>query len=355
MNSLGIVVACLAGWVNRHQQHVIEYLQEEVRVLKELHRGKRLRLSAEQRCRLAAMAKKLRFGRLKAIAGIVTTQTLLGWHRRLIAQKYDSSGVRKPGRPRKAEQIRELVIRMANENRLWGYTRICGALYDLGYEISRSTVCEVLKAAGIEPAPERGRKTTWSEFLKAHWEVLAAADFFNLEVWTQWGLARYDILFVMRLATREVHVAGMVPAANGMWMEQVARNLTDPFGGFLRGCRFLIHDRSSLYTDQFREILIAVGVDSVRLPPRSPNLNAFAERFVRTIKESCLNQMILFGERSLRRAVDEFVEHYHKERKHQGLGNKILKLDVDQMSMKGGVACRKRLGGMLKCYHRKAA
>jgi transposase len=230
MNSLGFVTACLAGWVNRHQQHVIEYLQEEVRVLKELQRGKRLRFSNEQRCRLAAKAKKLRFGWLKAVAQIVTPHTLLRWHRKLIARKYDSSGIRKPGRPRKAEEIRELVVGMAAENRLWGYTRISGALYNLGYEISRSTVCELLKSAGMEPAPERGRKTTGSEFLKAHGEVLTAADFFNVEVWTRWGLVRYDGFFVMRLATREVHVAGIVPSAKGMWMEQVARNLTEPCG-----------------------------------------------------------------------------------------------------------------------------
>jgi len=348
-------MTCLAGWVNRHQQQVIEYLQEEVRVLKELHRGKRLHFSDEQRCRLAAKAKKLRFSRLKAIAGIVTPQTLLRWHRRLIAQKYDSSGTRKPGRPRKADEIRDLVVRMAEENRLWGYTRISGALYNLGYEISRSTVCEVLKAAGIEPAPERGRKTTWSEFLRTHWEVLAPADFFNVEVWTRWGLVRYDIFFVMRLATREVRVAGIVPTANGMWMQQVARNLTDPVDGFLRGCRFLLYDRSSLFTGQFREVLRAVGIESVRLPPRSPNLNAFAERFVRTIKESCLDQMILFGESSLRKAIHEFVEHYHTERNHQGLGNRILKLLFEETDMEGGVACRKRLGGTLNYYHRKAA
>ena len=355
MNNLGFVVACVAGWVNRHQQHVIEYLQEEVRVLKELHHGKRLCFNDEQRCRLAVKARKVRFGRLCSIAGIVTPQTLLRWHRKLIAQKYDSSGIRKPGRPRKAEEIRELVIRMAEENRLWGYTRISGALYNLGYEISRSTVCEVLKAAGIEPAPERGCKTTWSEFLKAHWEVLAASDFFNVEVWTRWGLVRYDIFVVMRLATREVQIAGIVPSANGLWMEQVARNLTDPVDGFLRDCRFLIHDRSSLFTDQFREILGAVGIEPVKLPPRSPNLNAYAERFVRTIKESCLNQMILFGEASLRKAVREFVEHYHTERNHQGLGNRILKPSFEETEMEGGVACRKRLGGMLKYYHRKAS
>jgi len=355
MNSLGFVIACVAGWVNRHQQHIIEYLQEEVRVLKELHCGKRLRFSDEQRCRLAAKAKKVRFGSLCSIAGIVTPQTLLRWHRRLIAQKYDSSGGRKPGRPRKAKEIRDLVVRMAEENRLWGYTRISGALYNLGYEISRSTVCGVLKAAGIEPAPERGRKTSWREFLKTHWEMLAACDFFNAEVWTLAGLVRYDVFFVIRLATREVHIAGIVPSANGMWMEQVARNLTDPLDGFLRDCRFLIHDRSPLFSDGFTQILKCGGIEPVQLPPRSPNLNAYAERFVRTIKENCLDQMILFGESSLRRATAEFVEHYHKERNHQGMDNRILLPDCDVVEPTGGGARRRRLGGMLNYYYRQAA
>jgi hypothetical protein len=169
---------------------------------------------------------------------------------------------------------------MAEENRFWGYTRISGALYNLDYEISRSTVCEVLKAAGIEPAPERGRKTSWREFLKTHWEMLAACDCFNVDIWTLAGLVRYDICFVIRLATREVHIAGIVPSAHGMWMAQIARNLTDPLDGFLRNGRFLIHDRSPLFSDAFTPILQCSGFEPVPLPPRSPNLNAYAERFV---------------------------------------------------------------------------
>jgi hypothetical protein len=164
-----------------------------------------------------------------------------------------------------------------------------------------------------------------------------------------------DIFFLIRLATREVHIAGIVPFANGMWMEQVARNLTDPLDGFVRDCRFLMHDRSPLFTDAFRNILNGTGAEPVRLPPRSPNLNAYAERFGRTIKEGCLDQTILFEESSLRRATAEFVEHYHKERNHQGEDNRILFPDFDSGEPKGGVARRKRLGGMLNYYHREAA
>ena len=260
-------------------------------------------------------------GHLKEVASLVTPQTLLAWHRKLIAKKYDSSGRRqRVGRPPTAEELRCLVVRMAEENPGWGYTRIRGALANLGHEIGRGTIAEILKQAGMEPAPERGKKTTWAEFLKTHWEVLAATDFFTVEVWTLHGLVRYHVLFVIRLSSRRVTIAGIIPEPDGQWMKQIGRNLTDCVDGFLIGCRYLIHDRSTLFTKEFEMILVAAGVKSVRLPARSPNLNAYAERFVRTIKEECLERMILIGEGSLRRAVDQFCEHYHLERNHQGSG-----------------------------------
>jgi len=142
------------------------------------------------------------------------------------------------------------------------------------------------------------KKTTWREFLKTHWDVLAAADFFTVDVWTGTGLTRFAVLFILDLSTRRVEIAAITSEPDATLMSQVSRNLTDANDGFLAGQRFLIHDRDPLFTVAFRETLAATGVKTVRLPPRSPNLNAFAERFVRTIKESCLDQMILFGERS---------------------------------------------------------
>ena len=224
----------------------------------------------------------------------------------------------------------------------------------MGHEISRGTIAEILKQSGMEPAPERGRKTTWAEFLRAHWEVLGATDFFTVEVWTLHGLVRYHVLFVIRLSSRKVHIAGIIPEPDGQWMKQIGRNLTDCVDGFLCGCRYLIHDRSTLFTSEFQMILEAAGVKSVRLPARSPNLNAYAERFVRTIKEECLERMILIGEGSLRRAIDQFCEHYHLERNHQGLENKIIEPDFG-LNGEGAVNCRERLGGMLRYYHRDAA
>jgi putative transposase len=243
---------------------------------------------------------------------------------------------------------------MAEENPGWGYTRIRGALANLGHEIGRGTIAEILKQAGMEPAPERERKTAWAEFLRAHWDVMGATDFFTVEVWTLRGLVRYHVLFVIRLSTREVNIAGIVLEPDGEWMKQGARNLTDCVDGFLSGYRYLIHDRSTLFTKEFQMILESAGVKSVRLPPRSPNLNAYAERFVRSIKEECLSRMILIGEGSLRRAVDQFCEHYHRERNHQGLGNKIIEPEFCTDGA-GGVQCRERLGGLLRYYYRDAA
>jgi transposase InsO family protein len=154
----------------------------------------------------------------------------------------------------------------------------------------RGTIAEILKQVGLEPAPERERKGTWAEFLKTHWDVLSATDFFTVELWRWNGLVRYHVLFVLRLSSRKVHIAGIVPEPDGRWMKQVGRNLTDCMDGYLAGYRYLIHDRSSLFTKEFRSILQSGGVKSVRLPARSPNLNAFAERFVRSIKSECLDR-----------------------------------------------------------------
>lgn len=353
MNPNQFVLFALAGWINREQQAVIEYLQEEVRVLKEIH-GKRPRLTDRQRRRLAAKAKKLRYSQLKEIVGIASPQTLLRWFRKLVAQKYDSSKKRKKvGRPPTKQEIVELVVKMAMENERWGYTRIRDALRNTGHVISRDTVANILRDHGIEPSPERGPHIKWSDFLKQHWEVMAATDFFTVEIWTLGGIVRYHVLFVIKLATREVHIAGIAHTPNGLWMEQVGRNLTDGFDGFLNGCKFLIHDRDPLFTVQFRKTLRQESVESVRLPSRSPNLNAFAERFVRSIKHECLDKMILFSEESLRYVIREYMEHYHKERNHQGLGSRIIYPQFEVGA--GGIECRQRIGGLLNYYYREAA
>jgi transposase InsO family protein len=349
-----LLVIALAGWLNRHQQAVIGYLIEENSVLKEQLEGQRLRFTDDQRMRLAVKAKVLGRQLLDELETLVTPDTLLAWHRKLIAKKwtYARTG---PGRPRVAQEITDLVLRMARENVSWGYDRIQGALANLGYIIAPNTVKNILKRHGIDPAPEREKHTSWTTFLKAHWDVMAATDFFTVEVWTPRGLVTYYVLFITHLSTRSVHLAGVTTAPTGAFMKQVARNLTDVNDGFLLNSRYLIMDRDTKYTDAFRGYLDRAGVKPVRCPARAPNCNAFAERFVRSIKEECLDRMILFGEASLRRALREYVAHYHTERNHQGVGNRLLEPLAMVGSSNDPIYCRERLGGMLNFYYREAA
>ena len=213
----------------------------------------------------------------------------------------------------------------------------------------------ILQDHGIDPAPERTRHTPWKTFLQAHWEGLAAADLFTVEVLTLAGLRRYFVFLVIELKTRRVDIAGIHPQPCGTWMEQMARNLTDTVDGFLRTARQLIHDRDPLYTRVFGEILKGGGVRPIRLPPKSPNLNTYAERFVRSIKEECLNRVVPLGEAHLRLLVHEYVEHYHRERNHQGLENQLLQRPPPLVSPDADVERRERLGGLLSFYYREAA
>ncbi len=341
--------------VNEHQLRVIEYLLEENRILREMLGKKRLRFTDDQRRRLAVKAKMLGRAVLNGIATIVTPDTLLRWHRRLIAMKWDYSSKRGPGRPRIAETIRRLVVQLALENRWWGSTKIQGALAHIGHDMSRETIASILGENGIEPAPERSKRTTWKEFLEAHWATVAAADFFTVEVWTWRGLVTLYVLFFMDLATRRVYLGGITTNPDAKWMMQVAKNVTDAFDGFLLGKRYLIIDRDTKYCDAFVHLLEGAGIKMVRLPAKSPNLNAHAERFVRTIKDECTDRLIFFGERSLYRAVVQFLEFYNRERFHQGMGNELLTTLNSPASIDGELLCRERLGGMLKYYWRQAA
>ena len=187
-----ILVAALAGWISHQQDAVIEYLREENRVLKQQLGRRRLRLTDDQRRRLAIRGKAIGRRALAEVASLVTPDTILRWHRQLIAEKWTHKR-RSPGRPRIMEVIADLVVRMARENPRWGYTRIQGALNNVGHRVGRTTVANILKGNGIDPAPERGTRTTWSQFLKTHWDVLAAADFFTVEVWGPGGLVTFYV------------------------------------------------------------------------------------------------------------------------------------------------------------------
>lgn len=352
---LTFLLMVVSGWVHRQQLIVIEYLLAEDRLLKDRLRGKRIRFTDAERALLGRKAKAVGRKALLKLDSIVSPDTLMRWHRRLVAQKWDYSKRRGPGRPGIMREISQLIVRMAADNPGWGYTRIQGALANLGHKVGRGTVANVLRANGIEPAPERGTHTRWSTFLKAHWKLLAASDFFSVDVWTPHGLIAYYVLFVTSIADRVVRTAGITTRPDERWMLQIGRNLLDEADGVLGGKGYLIIDRDTKYSKRFREFVEEGGTEVIRLPPLSPNLNAFAERFVRSIKEECLRKMILIGQASLRRAITQYMTHYHEERNHQGLENRLIRKMPASAANDAVIHRRTRLGGMLSYFHRVAA
>ncbi len=282
----------LAGWINRSQQEAIEYLRTENQILRDVVGKKRILLNDDQRRRLAVKGNVLGLHRLREVAGIVTPETILRWHRTLVARKWDYSDQRKPspGRPVVEQVIVDLVLKLARENPTWGYNRIQGALANIGHEISDQTVGNILKDNGIEPTPDRKRTTSWGTFLKAHWETLAAIDFTTTEVL--------------------------------------------PLRDFLE---------------------TSAEIETILLPPKSPNCNAHLERFMLSLKSEALERMFFFGEASLRNALAEFTAHYHTERNHQGLDNNLIDSGSEVGRTTGTIDCHERLGGLLRYYHRRAA
>ena len=348
------MLAYVTGSVDEELLRRNEYLVAENRILRTHIQG-RVNLTDGERRSLAEIGKRLGRRALAEVASIVQPETTLAWHRRLVAKKFDGSANRNyPGRPRVDPDVEQLIVRLATDNRDWGYDRIVGALANLGHEVSDQTVGNILQRHGIPPAPERKKTTTWKEFIRSHQAVLAATDFFTTEVWTLSGLVTYYVLFVMHVATRRVHIAGLTPFPTEFWMTQVARNLTMADVGFLVDHRYLIHDRDGKYCPAFDTILKDSGVTPVRLPPRSPNLNSQAERWVRSVKDECLSKLILFGEPALRTTLRAYLDHFHGERNHQGKDNLLL-FPTDEIPSEGVVRCHERLGGLLKFYHRAAA
>ncbi|MFT5687993.1 MAG: putative transposase [Planctomycetota bacterium] len=272
---LQALLLTVVGWASRKQQRTIDYLIEENRVLKEPLGTRRLRLTNDRRRRLAEKGKQLGRRLLGRVATIVTPDTIMRWHRQLITAKWMYCS-RLTSRRGVMAEIRTLVVRFARENPSWGYSRIQGAIGDLGHRVGRTTVSRILMREGINPAPDR--PSSWSTFIGATWGECAAADFFTTEVWTAKGLTTFHTLFVIDLATRRVCIAGTTRTPNEAFMAQVGRNLTDAVDGFLVAHRKLIVDRDTKFTQGFQALLTSRGVETIFTPPRSPNSNAYAER-----------------------------------------------------------------------------
>ena len=239
---------------------------------------------------------------------------------------------------------------MATENSRWGYSRIRGALRNLGHRVARSTIARILCEEGIEPSPKR--PTPWSTFLKAHWGQVVATDFLTVEVWTAFGLVTHNVLFFIDLKTRRILLSQVAQNPDAEFMFDVARYLTDPIFGCLAHAKLLICDHDGRFTPRFKGVLEAAGIRIAQTHRWAPNCNAYAERFVRSIKEECLERMIFFGAEHLQRAVHEYIEHYNRERNHQGIGNRLI--PQSPLPRLGLVESRERLGGMLRYYRRVA-
>jgi transposase InsO family protein len=243
---------------------------------------------------------------------IVTPQTLLRWHRELVRRRWTQPPCG-PGRPPVERRVRELVLRLARENPRWGYPRIAGELLKLGVHVSPSTVRRLLLAAGLGPAPRRNGPS-WREFLHQQAASVLACDFFTVETIT---LRRYYVLFFIELGSRRVHLAGCTTNPTGAWVTQQARNLS--FTGLFERTRFLIHDRDTKFSTAFDEVFRSEGIETIHTPIRAPQANAYAERFVRTVRSECLDWLLILGRRHLEHVLRTYSAHYNEERPHRGL------------------------------------
>jgi transposase InsO family protein len=351
---LRILTTMPALLLDDHARRVVDYLREENLVLRECLRRQsgscRIPLTDAQRRRLASRSRSIGRNLLGDVTDLFSPDTLLKWYRQLIARKYDSSAKRKSGRPPLSQERVEAILRLARDNPSWGFGRIQNYMRYLGLPVSRTTVRRVLHQHGISPDPRGKPKTTWNEFLRSHLHVMAATDFFSVELLTPRGLVRCMVLFVIDVASRRVQIAGVRPDPNGCWMEQIARNLTFSEDGFLWGKRYLIHDRDPLFSQSFRDLLKAGGITPLRLPRHSPNLNAYAERFVQTVRRECLDRLIVTSPRQLEYVLREFVAHYHRERPHEGLEGRMIAPHPNDPD--GDIVQFDRLGGLLKSYRR---
>ena len=316
---------------------------------------KRILLTNSQRMRVAAKTKRLSRKMLEQCTELFTPDTVMRWYRKLIAEKYGGSQNRTyAGQPPILQEVVDLVIRLKQENPRWGYKKIRDQICYLGFTICKSSVKNILIEYGHDPKPDLTVRSTWHEFIRSHWDVLTACDFFTVELFVGRRVVRCTLFFVMELATRRVFFTPVKLQPDGKYMRQVMRILTDSEDGFLYGKPYLIHDRDPSYRKEgFHATLRSSDIEPVKLPARSPDLNCYAERFLWSIRHECLNKMIIFDERHLGYVIGQYCAYYHHEQIHQGVGRIIEpRHPIDDTA---DIVCVERLGGLLKSYHRLAA
>ena len=322
-------------------------LRHEVTVLRRTN--PRPRLDWADRAVLAALIRLLP-GRLRAHR-LITPGTVLRWHRRLVARKWTCP--HRTGRPPVSAEIAALIERLATENNGWGYKRIQGELLKLGHRVSASTIRRVLRALKIPPAPQRNTDTTWRKFLRTQAATMLATDFFHVDCAVT--LQRLYCLFVMEVASRYVHILGITANPDGAWTVQQIRNLLMDLGDRAVSFRFLVRDRAGQFTGSFNAVLADAGIEAVKIPPRSPRANCYAERFVLTARTEVTDRMLILGERHLRTIMAQYAAHYNGRRPHRGRQLRPPRPDhpVADLSRKR-IQRRPVLGGLVNEYERAA-
>jgi putative transposase len=316
-----------------------------------------LRVSRAEKLTLVVLMSKLEsttnrtIKQLGEIMRIFQPETVFKWHRELVRRKWTYRRQNQGGRPRKQKELERLVIRLAKENSDWGNSRIEGECRKLGYEISDETVAHILRRHGIPPAPERGRSPSWQHLMTHYQEQILACDFFTVETLF---LRTIYVLFFIELGSRRVHFAGCTMHPKAAWVEQQARQIVWQLDEQELKIRFLLHDNDRKFTQAFDTIFRSAGIKVISLPYQAPNANAYAERWVRTVREECLDKLLVINERRLGQMMREHTAHYNRSRPHQGIDQQTP-ISFPTPEPYGLVQCRNVLGGIIHEYYRKAA